>query len=59
MAVLGLSKQDRMVEYNCIDLLPGLEDDVLGYDVVIPAIEESFVLGLEDWWPNFVTDMCL
>jgi hypothetical protein len=36
-----------------------LEDDVLGYDVIIPAIEESFVLGLEDWWPGFVTDMCL
>jgi hypothetical protein len=48
-----------MVEYNCIDLLPDLEDDVLGSDVIIPAIEESFIMGLEDWWPGFVTDMCL
>ncbi|MDR0654326.1 MAG: hypothetical protein LBG12_13615 [Synergistaceae bacterium] len=60
MAVLGLSKQDRMIEYNCIDLLPDLENDVLGSeDVTIPGIEESFILGLEDWWPGFVTDMCL
>ncbi|MDR0764303.1 MAG: hypothetical protein LBE65_01765 [Synergistaceae bacterium] len=59
MAVLGLSKHDRMIEYNCIDLLPDLEDDVLSCDVIIPAIEESFSMGLDDWWPSFVADMCL
>jgi hypothetical protein len=50
---------DRVASYHCVELLPELEDDVLGADVIIPAIDESFVSGIDDWWPNFVADMCL
>jgi hypothetical protein len=46
-----------MLEYECIDLLPDLEEDVLFIDTVIPDLEESYVLGMEDWWPDFVFDM--
>ncbi|MDR1650413.1 MAG: hypothetical protein LBR87_01345 [Synergistaceae bacterium] len=59
MAVLGLSERERMVQYSCIELLPDLEDDILFADVVVPCIEESFSSGFDDWWPNFVADMCL
>jgi hypothetical protein len=59
MALLGLSGRERMTEYNCIELLPGLEEDVFDTDVIIPSIEESFVSGWDDWWANFVADMCL
>ena len=59
MAVLGLCERDRMVMYSCVDLLPGLESDIYCSEVIIPAIEESFVSGIEDWWPGFVADMCL
>jgi len=59
MAVLSLSQQDRMLMYNCIDLLPDLECAVFSTDIIIPVIEESFVSGIDDWWPGFVADMCL
>ncbi|MDR2780781.1 MAG: hypothetical protein LBB28_06620 [Synergistaceae bacterium] len=59
MALLGLSERERMTEYNCIELLPELEEDVFCVDVIIPPIDESFVSGLDDWWANFVADMCL
>jgi hypothetical protein len=59
MSVLGLSGRDRMLMYNCVDLLPDLECDVFLSEVIIPVIEESFVSGLDDWWPNFVADTCL
>lgn len=57
MANLGLAQRERMLEYECIDLLPDLEEDVLFIDTVIPDLEESYVLGMEDWWPDFVFDM--
>jgi hypothetical protein len=59
MAVLGLPMRDRMVEYDCINLLPDLEDDVFAEDVILPAIEESFSSGLDDWWAVFIADVCL
>ena len=60
MAVLGLSDRDRMLMYSCcVDLLPGLENDVFCSEVILPIIEESFVSGIDDWWPGFVADMCL
>jgi hypothetical protein len=59
MAVLGLSERDRMVMYNSVDLLPDLEGDVFCSEVIFSVIEESFVSGIDDWWPGFVADMCL
>jgi hypothetical protein len=59
MALLGLSEREKMTEYNCIELLPGLEEDVFSVDVIVPSIDESFVSGWDDWWANFVADMCL
>ena len=59
MAVLGLSERDRMVIHSCIELLPELEYDVFSSEVIIPSMEESFVSGFDDWWPNFVADTCL
>ncbi|MDR1966228.1 MAG: hypothetical protein LBQ36_05920 [Synergistaceae bacterium] len=59
MAVLGLSERERMLEYACIELLPDLEEDVICTEVTIPSIEEAFSSGMEDWWANFVADMCL
>ena len=59
MALLGVSERDRMVIYSCIELLPDLECDVFCTDVIIPMIEESFVSGIDDWWPGFIADMCL
>lgn len=46
-----------MIEYDCIGLLPGLEEDVLFADVLIEGSEESYVSGLDEWWPDFVFDM--
>jgi hypothetical protein len=48
-----------MIEYDCIDLLPDLEEDVLFVDVLASDLEESYASGLEDWWPSFVSDMFL
>jgi hypothetical protein len=59
MALLGLSEREKMTEYSCIELLPGLEEDVFSVDVIIPTIDESFASGWDDWWANFVADMCL
>ena len=59
MAVLSLHPRDRMLIYNCIDLLPDLESDIFSYEVNFPVIEESFVSGIDDWWPGFIADMCL
>jgi hypothetical protein len=59
MAVLGLTEENRMVEYECVELLPGLENDVFCSDVETPSIEESFESGFDDWWANFMADMCL
>lgn len=59
MVVLGLPERDRMLEYDCIELLPDLEEGVLSADIVIPDIEESFISGLDDWWGGFVADMYL
>ncbi|MDR3332064.1 MAG: hypothetical protein LBT08_05490 [Synergistaceae bacterium] len=54
MAVLGMSKGDRMLEYECIELLPDLEEDVFFVDILIPDLEESYVAGLDDWWGDFI-----
>jgi uncharacterized radical SAM superfamily protein len=59
MALLGLSERERMAEFNCVELLPDLEEDVLCSDVIIPSVDEAFVCGWDDWWANFVADMCL
>ena len=59
MVVLSLPERDRMVMYSCVDLLPDLECDVYSAETFIPVIEESFVSGIDDWWPGFVADMCL
>jgi hypothetical protein len=57
VATIGLSGRERMIEYDCIGLLPGLEEDVLFADVLIEGSEESYVSGLDEWWPDFVFDM--
>ena len=59
MSVLGLPQQERMLEYDSIDLLPDLEESVFFGDVLIPDLEDSFLLGLDDWWGDFVADMYL
>jgi hypothetical protein len=59
MALLGLSERERMLEYECIELLPDLEESVLFVDVLVPDLEESFVSGIDDWWGDFVSDMFL
>ena len=59
MALFGIADRDRMIEYDCIDLLPDLEEDVLFVDVLASDLEESYASGLEDWWPSFVSDMFL
>jgi hypothetical protein len=59
MSLLGLPERDRIAEYSCIELLPELEEDVFSVDVIVPSIDESFVSGWDDWWANFVADMCL
>jgi hypothetical protein len=59
MALINMAVRDRMLEYESIGLLPALEEDVLFVDVVIPGAEESFVSGLDEWWPGFVSDVFL
>ncbi|MDR1471489.1 MAG: hypothetical protein LBS75_03110 [Synergistaceae bacterium] len=59
MAVLGLCAADRMVDHEAVNLLPDLEAAVLFADVLIPCMEDAFVSGIEDWWGNFIADMCL
>ena len=59
MAVLSLHQRDRMLMYNCIDLLPDLECDIFSCEVSFTVIEESFVSGIDEWWPGFIADMCL
>ena len=59
MALLGLSKRERMLEYDSVDLLPDLEESVFFGDVLIPDLEDAFVLGMDDWWGDFVSDMYL
>ena len=59
MPVLGLTPSERMLEYDSIDLLPDLEESVLFVDVLVPDLEDSFELGMEDWWGDFVADMYL
>jgi hypothetical protein len=51
--------RDKNIEYDCVDLLPDLEEDVLFVDVLVPDIEESFCSGLDEWWAEFVSDMFL
>lgn len=59
MALLSLAEKDRMVEYDCVDLLPDLEEDVFFDDVIITDLEDTFTSGLDDWWGGFVSDMYL
>ena len=59
MPLLGLPPRERMLEYDSIELLPDLEESVLFVDVLIPDLEDSFELGMEDWWGDFVADMYL
>jgi hypothetical protein len=59
MAVLGLCAEDRMVEYEAVNLLPDLEASVLFDDVLIPGMEDAFISGIDDWWGSFIADMCL
>ncbi|MDR3254086.1 MAG: hypothetical protein LBT31_00780 [Synergistaceae bacterium] len=59
MALLGMADRDRNVEYDCVDLLPDLEEDVLFVDVLVPGIEEAYTLGIDEWWGEFICEMFL
>ena len=59
MALLRLPEKARMLEYDAVDMLPDLEEDVFFDDVVIVDIEEAYTAGLDDWWGGFVADMYL
>ena len=54
-----MSEKERIVDYDCILLLPGLEEGILFTDMIIPDLEESFSAGIDDWWGGFIADMCL
>ncbi len=59
MALLSLPNNARMLEYDSVDLLPDLVEDVFFEDVTIVDIEEAYTVGLDDWWGGFVSDMYL
>ena len=59
MALLNLPKSARMLEYDSVDMLPDLEEDVFFDDIVIVDLEEAYTAGLDDWWGGFVSDMYL
>ncbi len=59
MALLALPKNVRMLEYDSVDLLPSLEEDVFFDDIDTIDLEEMFTASLEDWWGGFVSDMYL
>lgn len=59
MALLNLSRQDRMLDYRCVDLLPELEEDVFFDDTLILSLEESFMSGIDGWWSDFISDLSL
>lgn len=59
VALLGLRERDRMLEYDSIELLPDLEEDVLFVDLTISDLEDTFTSGLDDWWGGFTEDMFL
>ena len=59
VVLLYMPERERMTSYTGIELLSGLADDVFCSEIVIPAIDEAFVSGIDDWWPNFVADMYL
>jgi|GEM_PF-5682863 len=59
MALLGVSPRERMLDYGGIEMLPDLVEDVFFVDALVLDLEESFVSGIEDWWGEFISDMCL
>ena len=59
MALLGMCVKERIVDYDSLLLLPGLEENVLFDDIIIPDLDESFTAGIDDWWGGFIADMCL
>jgi len=40
-------------------MLPDLELDVFGEDALESLPEDDFVMGLDDWWSDFTSDMNL
>ena len=54
-----MSEMGRMIDYESLLLLPGLEEAILFTDIIIPDLEESFSAGIDDWWGGFIADMCL
>lgn len=59
MALLTLTNRDRELEYDAVDLLPGLEDDVFFEDDMLVELVVCYTDGLEDWWGGFISDMNL
>jgi hypothetical protein len=39
--------------------LPALEEEVFGDSLMDIPIEESFSVGLNEWWPDFIVGDCL
>lgn len=59
MALLTLGAGERMVEYDCVDLLPDLEEDVYFEDTAVIGIEDAYTSAIDEWWPGFVSDLYL
>ena len=59
MALLGLPERERNLEYECIGLLPDLEEAVLYTDTTIYDMESNFTFGIDEWWAEFIEDMSL
>ena len=59
MALLTLSRAELDLEYDCVLLLPDLEEAVYFEDSMIVGMEDAYVEGMDDWWDGFVSDMYL
>lgn len=59
MALLCLPARERELEYQSVDLLPDLEEDVLYDDVMIVSLGTSYEDGMDDWWDGFISDSFL
>lgn len=54
---LDRNERQRMWQGNLF--LPLLEEEVFGDSLMEIPVEESYSIGLDEWWPEFIVGDCL
>ncbi len=59
MRLFSMDEGARMGYRDGLYLLDGLEEETLGDDALTLDTDEEYLIGIDEWWDDFVSDSFL